>query len=353
MFITETETAGEMLPLSGAEGSPFAGLALLLNGAQSAASQASPDQVAPQKGSLTTPIFHYADGGTAGLQAGYCDPFRIVQLGFGLEGVDGAENRAALMARSIDALLAPRTPRGVRWLPAQRQEIVLPGQETFYELTVQNMGELMADTFDLRLEPYDWKAALLTTTLKLEPCQAGQTVLRVTVPPDAPPELSRELRVTAVSRTDPAIKATFTMQQKTPGDLLLVDDDRFFEREELYKEALDKLGRRYDVWDTTPGGRERGGPPLDFLKAYKQVLWFTGYDWFSPVRPAENKALAAYLQGGGRLFLSSQDFLYFNWNTPLARDHLGIVDYRETVTPTAVSPIPASPCPASWPGRCR
>ena len=350
MFITETETAGEMLPLKGTAGTPFEGLALHLNGEQSAAGQISPDQIGPQKGSLTAPILHYGDGGAAALQAGYCDPFRIVALGFGLEGVDGAENRAALMARSIDSLLAPRTPRGVRWLPERRQEIVLPGAEYIYDLALQNMGELQADTFDLRVEADGWTTSLLTTTLHLKPCRAGQTQLRVTVPPGTPLDTSRELRVTAVSRTDAAIKATFTMQQKTPGELLLVDDDRFFDREDLYKEALDKLGYRYDVWDTTPGGRERGGPPLDFLKAYKQVLWFTGYDWFAPVRPHENAALAAYLQDGGRLFLSSQDYLYFNWNTPLTRDHLGLVDYREIVTPTAVFANPNLALPRSLAG---
>lgn len=322
--------------VEGLDEGPFAGLRFELNGQTSAAGQIKPDLMRARKDSLTRPILSYANSGTAGLEAGTCEPYRIVQLGFGLEGVDGAEMRQAVLKRSIEALLAPRVTAGARWLPEDRAEITLPGEDYLYELTMQNMSEVMTDTFDLHVEPFPWATNLLTTTLTLGPCTKGNTLLRVQVPPDAALDQAQELRVTAAARGSTGTGATFVLRQKTPGALLLVDDDRFFEREDIYMKALETMGYEYDVWDTTPNGRERGGPTAEFLQAYETVIWFTGYDWFAPVQPAENEALAAFMDTGGRLFLSSQDFLYYNWNTPLTREHLGVMDYREVVTPTAI-----------------
>jgi hypothetical protein len=59
------------------------------------------------------------------------------------------------------------------------------------------------------------------------------------------------------------------------------------------------------------------------------VVWYTAYDWYRPLSDLEETGLIAYLEGGGRLFLSSQDYLYYGSGNPLARDYLGVLDYRE------------------------
>ena len=170
--------AEEMSPqISGVVGSPYAGLELQLNGEASAADQISPDQMVPRKDSLTRPVLQYASGDAAGLEAGYCEPYRIIQLGFGVEAVDGAETRTAVIERSIEALLAPRVPLGVRWLPEQQQEIMLPGEKYLYELNVQNMSEIITDTFELQVKTYQWASSLVTKTLELGPCAVGKTLL--------------------------------------------------------------------------------------------------------------------------------------------------------------------------------
>jgi len=141
--------------------------------------------------------------------------------------------------------------------------------------------------------------------------------------------------VTAVSQSNPQTRAVSNLQLKTPGQILLVDDDRFYDGSEAYKTALDHLGLEYDLWETDGTDLNQGSPSPGLLNAYEYVLWFTGYDWHSPVTQAENATLMQYLQQGGRLFLSSQDYLFYNQNTSLTRE-LGIVDYRESVTPTLV-----------------
>lgn len=352
-FSGEVDLTEQNRTIRGRSGTAFEGLVLRLNGSESAQVQVRPDEMVPVEGSLTRGVLTYAGGATAGLEAGYCAPHRIIQLGFGLEGIDGADTRRAVLEKSMDALLAPRTPTGVRWVPEGRQEITLPGETYVYDLTLQNMSETVTDTFALQIAPYEWATRLITPSVELGPCAVGQTRIEVDVPADAAPDKGQALQVTAVSRNNRQHKATFNLGQKTPGKLLLVDDDRFFDREEEYEEALKSLGYAYDVWDTSPGGRERGGPAPKFLKAYETVLWFTGYDWFAPVRPAENAALTEFLDGGGRLFLSSQDYLYYNWNTPLTRSYLGLLDYQETVTPTAVYANPALALPGNLAGPVR
>jgi len=76
------------------------------------------------------------------------------------------------------------------------------------------------------------------------------------------------------------------------------------------------------------------------LQRYPVVVWFTGYDWYAPVTADEEVTLAAYLDGGGRLFLSSQDFLYYHHGDPFSRDYLGVITYTEDITPTLAWGVP-------------
>ncbi|MCZ7674306.1 MAG: hypothetical protein M5U34_47830, partial [Chloroflexi bacterium] len=132
---------------------------------------------------------------------------------------------------------------------------------------------------------------------------------------------------------------------QTPGYVLLVDDDRWYDQEAVYRAALNEAGVPFDEWNTEWRNGDRHSPPLTLLTAYDFVIWYTGYDWFDPIKPEENESLSAYLDQGGRLFLSSQDFLYYHHNTRLARSQLGIIEYQESVTPTPdlrrPSPVPA------------
>ena len=82
---------------------------------------------------------------------------------------------------------------------------------------------------------------------------------------------------------------------------------------------------------------------LDLLRRYPMVVWFTAYDWYAPVTSAEEEVLGAYLEGGGRLFLSSQDFMYYHHGDSFSRSHLGVITYTEAVTPTLARGVPEDP----------
>jgi uncharacterized repeat protein (TIGR01451 family) len=161
-------------------------------------------------------------------------------------------------------------------------------------------------------------------------------VLELQAPANLSGSSRQSLEIVAQSSRNPAVRETLAVAVKTPGQLLLVDDDRFFEIQQAYTSTLESLGLEYDVWKTGWAGDGLGSPRPELLAAYPLILWYTGYDWFAPVTPEENAGLHAYLQQGGRLFLSSQDYLFYNWHSPLTGDHLGLFDYQETITPTLV-----------------
>ncbi len=320
--------------ISGSSGSPFAGLSFNLNGGTSSSNQSAPDVSEPRSSSFTEPAFIYEEGQAAGLTSGYCTSFRLVYLGFGLEGVPEAADRADILARGFSYFAQPRQQIGVQFFPDSIDELAIPGEQMVYTATVFNRSETVTDTFTLSLSGAAWSSSLLTKTMTLGPCQSAQTVLTLAVPTGLPPDLVEEMRVTAVSQNNPTVNAQLTVRHKIPGQMLFVDDGRWYDQAAEITAALDSMNLTYDVWDANHANTNRNGPPLELLKQYDFVIWYTGYDWFQPITPAENQALTGYLAQGGRLFLTSQDFLYYHHRTSLARDYFGVADFLESVEPT-------------------
>jgi len=329
--------ATETFMLTGTTGTLFEGLTISLNGSDSAQNQVEPDvsEVAVQ--SLTEPSFQYGDGRIGGLQRSHCKPFHLVYLGFGLEGVTGAANREAILERSFDYFNSPPVDRGLRWLTADIDDYAPTGTHLVYTVTVENLSETMTDTFQFQIEDAQWAASLITTSVSVAPCQTGQTVFTVEVPPNLPQNAVHSMHVTAVSTNDPALTAQLHVRHKIPGQILFVDDDRWYHRQDALLNSLDQMGLTYDIWETGwPPLPRRGSPPAALLQAYEFIIWYTGYDWFQPVTDEENEALHDYLTQGGRLFLTSQDYLYYHQHQPLVRDFFGLLTYQESMTPTQV-----------------
>jgi PKD repeat protein len=119
--------------------------------------------------------------------------------------------------------------------------------------------------------------------------------------------------------------------------ILLVDDDWDFTAtvpesvggRYYYTQTLDTLGFNYDVWDTV----SQGSPSAADMSAYSAVIWFTGYAWEDVITPTNETELAAYLDAGGLLLLSSQEYHYASGAvTPFMADYLGIGSIVDDVT---------------------
>ena len=132
-----------------------------------------------------------------------------------------------------------------------------------------------------------------------------------------------------------------------PASILLVDDDMGSGTgahvESVFQNAITSNGYSYDYWDTEVSG----SPSLSTLEGYEVVIWFTGgsYEGFGgrTIHPSDETALAAFLDGGGKLFLSSQDFLWDNGRDGFATDYLHIGVYTDDVGTSTVTGVPGDP----------
>ena len=120
--------------------------------------------------------------------------------------------------------------------------------------------------------------------------------------------------------------------------LLVDDDDNNPNVQSDYINMLTAAGLLYEVYDTNNSNNE---PDAAMLQAYPLVIWFTGDEWggFAGPGSAGEAALATYIDAGGHLLLSSQDYLYDNGLTTFGSDYLGIGSftsdvYQSTVTGT-------------------
>jgi len=128
---------------------------------------------------------------------------------------------------------------------------------------------------------------------------------------------------------------TFTTLD-TPSILLVDDDDNAPDVRSYYTDALDALGEAYDVWDTNNSDNE---PNDAELASYQTVIWFTGDEWGGAAGPgsAGEAALAAWLDRGGCLFISSQDYYLDRGLTSLMTDYLGISGATGDVSQTTAT----------------
>lgn len=135
--------------------------------------------------------------------------------------------------------------------------------------------------------------------------------------------------------------------------VLLVDDDDgpgngnkySVDVDGKYRAALERLGVAFDVYVVRTG---RDGPAPAELAAYPLVIWFNGLD----ARPvvisaADERAMASYVEGGGRLWLVSQNYLSDSsrGRTAFAREVLGITSYEADTQVAEVAAGPATSLP--------
>jgi serine protease AprX len=128
---------------------------------------------------------------------------------------------------------------------------------------------------------------------------------------------------------------SFTTQD-VPTVLLVDDDDNGPDVQPYYTDALDALGVWYDLWDTNNTDDE---PSVNDLAPYHIVIWFTGDEWGGAAGPgsAGESALADWLDGGGCLFISSQDYHYDRDTTPFMQSHLGVASVEDDVDQNTVT----------------
>ncbi|MEM8858219.1 MAG: S8 family serine peptidase [Chloroflexota bacterium] len=322
-------------PIIGHDDTTFAGYRALLNGHNSSDDQDPITAMQPKHPAKSDVILSHADPYTntngVGIQAGHCEQYNTVYLGFDLSAVQGAENRAKLINDSIEWFNQPEQETGVMWLSNDVDIPIVSGESYGYQVRFYNQSETMTRTFNISTES-GWATTILTSSLSIGPCQVGSTTVTVTVPAGLPKNTANQTAVSIQDSQDSSASDLMLINHKTPGTLLLVEDYRWFEQSDLYQPAINELNIDYDVW--TNDHIFNLSPSQSLLNEYKYIVWYTAYDWFDPISKVEIELIESYLENGGRLFLNSQDFNYYHSNSKLASQYFEIGNFSESVTPT-------------------
>ncbi|MCK4940947.1 T9SS type A sorting domain-containing protein [candidate division WOR-3 bacterium] len=100
-----------------------------------------------------------------------------------------------------------------------------------------------------------------------------------------------------------------------PANILYVDDDNNVAVSGYFESSFNNLGYGYDMWVVTDSGDVT--PDAAVMGNYDIVVWTTGDDYSSTFVGNDTIEVANYLNGGGKMWLSSEDVLW----------HLGAVGF--------------------------
>lgn len=337
--------------LVGLPGEILDGLSLAINGPESAGNQYAPDVIGLVDPLRAAMIGRYAEHGDAALRVSGCQSYHAVYLAAGLEGLGSRAERAEVLDRTLAWLVTPHPGVAIELDPTRKEEVWLAGTTITHTVELRNAGRT-TDRFALELSPSAWSSSLwdgtftqqITQSMALGTCQTQTLGIEVAVPPEVAWNVTDVVTLTARSESDPARTAQAVFQSKAPAPILLVDGHRWYDTKGSYEAALDANRLPYDVWTVDPGRLNHiPSVSLQRLQRYPVTVWFTAYDWFRTLTPEDEIQLASYLNEGGRLLLSSQDYLYTSGFTDFARRYLGVTNYTESFTATQVLGSIASP----------
>jgi uncharacterized repeat protein (TIGR01451 family) len=185
------------------------------------------------------------------------------------------------------------------------------GTSVPYHVTVRNLG-FITDSYSLgssggTFAVHFFKANCTTatsTTVSLLPGGTEDICVKVDVPAGASNAATNVATVTATSVGSPSVSASASISTIAVAvNILVVDGDgNGPDVQARYTAALP--AGTFSVWDLA----ESSKLPLNYLLAFKSVVWFTGNAYPGPITPYEAE-LTQFLDGGGNLFMSGQDIL--------------------------------------------
>lgn len=204
-------------------------------------------------------------------------------------------------------------PYGVSTAPATQTDGARVGSSVSYTVKVRNLG-YTPDTYTLSASGGTFSVSFFdatcttpqTTTPTVTAGATADVCVKVAVPAGAANGATSTATVTATSVGSPSVSASSTVKTIAVAvDTLLVDGDgNGPDVQSSYAAALTGAGVSFSTWDLAADS----ALPTNYVKAFKNVVWFTGNSYPGPITPYE-ATLKAFLDGGGRLLMSGQDIL--------------------------------------------
>ena len=204
-------------------------------------------------------------------------------------------------------------PYAVGVSPATQTDGARVGESVDYLVHVTNLG-FTTDSYTMSSSGGTYTVSFfdatcttaLSTTSSLAAGASADVCVRVDVPAGATNGEVNTTSVIATSVGNPAVSGSATVNTIAVAvDTLLVDNDgNSPDVQSYYTAALTTAGISFSTWDLGADSNI----PLHYMQAFKNIVWFTGNSYPGPILPYEAK-LAAFLDNGGRLFMSGHDIL--------------------------------------------
>ena len=249
-------------------------------------------------------------------------------------------------------------PYKVSVSPANQVDGGRVGTTVGYHVTVKNIG-FTPDSYGLSssggaFTVHFFKAnctTATTTTGSINPGDAEDICVKVDVPAAASNGVANAATVTATSVGNPSASGSATITTIAVAvNILVVDGDTNapIDSQPAYTGAL--AAGTFSVWDLAKDPKL----PLNYLKAFKTAVWFTGNAYPGPVTAYEAE-LTSFLDGGGNLFMSGQDildqaagttafvknYLHINWDGTEAQNDKPTLNVH-SVAGTLTATLPAA-----------
>jgi uncharacterized repeat protein (TIGR01451 family) len=147
----------------------------------------------------------------------------------------------------------------------------------------------------------------ISSTPTVQPGATADVCVKLDVPAGAADNARKTNTVTATSSADSSLTASATLTTIAVAKAtLLIDDDTNdpVDSRPYYADALSANSVSFSTWDLSTDPEV----PASYLAAHSTIVWFTGNNYPAPITPYESE-LKAFLDGGGRLFMSGQDIL--------------------------------------------
>ncbi|KPJ65382.1 hypothetical protein AMJ44_10300 [candidate division WOR-1 bacterium DG_54_3] len=209
-----------------------------------------------------------------------------------------------------------------------------PGETCDLTVVLRNLGNEEATQVSGDLSSSDPYVTITTSSSDypdIPPGGTGSSVIpyRFTVEPDCSlgHVATFVLQISAAGPYSATDSFDITIGKKP---VILVDDDDGESYDTFFVSALNSLEIPHDVWEVDL----LGSPSEAVLNSYKAVVWTTGDDVGyignpSTLTPEDQANLQAYLEDGGRLFLSSQDLLYDNAPNDFIINYLHVAGHTD------------------------
>ena len=222
------------------------------------------------------------------------------------------------------------------------------GTEQTYTTTVKNLGQDLQPSTTAYFDVTDGTA--LTQNLPaLPPGDSAELQWKWT--PSSPGNFTIDCRVAPALDEVPGDNSIWRPAHVAAGEasILLVDDDSGPGNNGALRSYIGadvewgvESSLTFAEYDCYLVANDESGPPLGLLERYGLVIWLTGYDDTYTSRsgtltPGDIQNLSQYMDGGGRLWLSSFEVLWDTWairgNDSFVKNYLHVRNFTYGTNP--------------------